>query len=232
MWIFYCDKKIKARALRGFILKVIMFLLLVGLTGQAYSYVDLNLSYTYSVRRIDGVETPSNPEPGGAQTTTTGYSINWAWFMWEYTALELNWSATTQRLVDDRAITVTDSATSTSYTIEEQDSTVVTEVSGVGIRQAFASRKATIVPSLAIGYAQYTTSGLTKFRINVNGTRFVSENAQEKEVFSSSYASFSLRFRMTQLMSLTLAAKTIMPEFDTSQADNNVTYSAGFSWIF
>lgn len=198
----------------------------------SYGYVDLNLSYTYSVRRVEGVETLANPEPGAAQTTVTGYSLNWAWFMWEYTALEINYSSSTQSILDDREITTSDASTGDPVTIKEQDNTVMTEVAGVGIRQAFASRKSRIIPTLAIGYASFTTSGTTRFIIDYNGAEGMVESEQEKEVFSSSYASFSLRFRLTQLMGLTLAARTVMPDFETQQASNNMTYSAGLSWIF
>lgn len=207
---------------------LVLFLLI---SSQAYSYVDFNLGYTYSIKKIDGIVTDTTSEPGSAKATSTGYQVNWAWFMWEYTALELNYSATTQRLLDDRQVSTTD-ANGDPLTIKEQDSTVVTEVSGVGIRQAFADRKASIIPSLAIGYAQYTTSGSTKYTLDINGAIINFENQQDKEVFSSSYVTFSLRFRITQLIGLTLAAKAVMPDFETTEASNNMTYSAGFSWVF
>ena len=210
-------------------MKLIVFILFM--TSHAYSYVDFNLGYTYSIKKIDGVATDENPDPGSAQTTSDGYQVNCAWYMWEYTALELNYSSTTQRLLDDREVTTTD-ADGDPLTIKKQDSTVITQVSGIGIRQAFANRKASIIPSLAIGYAQYTTSGSTKYTIDFNGTLGSFENIQDKEVFSSSYVTFTLRFRITQLIGLTLAAKTVMPEFKTKEASNNMTYSAGFSWVF
>ena len=118
-------------------------------------------------------------------------------------------------------------------TILEIDSTVVTEVAGVGIRQAFAKRKSAIIPSLSLGYAKYTTSGLSRYHLKVDDKEVEPlEIEQDKKVFSSSYATISIRLRITELMGLTLAAKTIMPDFDTSVAGDNVTYSAGFSWIF
>lgn len=204
------------------------FLLFTVFAINAQAYVDLSLSYTHSVRKVEGVETDANPEPGSAQTISNGYTLNWAWYIWEYTALELNYASTTEQLIDDREAVSSDG----SLTIKKIDSTVITQVNGVGIRQAFASRKATIIPSIAIGYAQYTTSGATKYTVDDNGTEEEIEVEKDKEVFSSSYAAFSLRFRFTELMGLTLGAKTIMPDFDTDQASNNVTYSAGFSWVF
>jgi hypothetical protein len=209
--------------------KFLFFTVIVS--SCAYGYVDLNLGYSFSMRKVDGVETDTNPEPGSAQTTTSGYTLNWAWFVWEYTAIELNFSQTTQRLLDDREVSTEDSS-GNPFTIKQQDSTVITQTSGIGIRQAFASRKARIIPTLAIGYAKYVTSGTTKYIFDFDGTELDFEQEQDKEEFSSSYASFSLRFRITQLMGLTISAKTVMPDFETDEAGNNVTYSAGLSWVF
>ncbi len=205
-----------------------LFIFLFFISTNIYGYVDFNLSYTFSERRVNGIETDPNVDPGSARTTSEGYSVNWAWYIWEYTALELNYSSTTERLIDDRGAVSSDG----TFTILEVDSTVLTQVSGVGIRQSFASRKSRIIPSIAIGYAKYTTSGTTKYSLDQSGVEYTFKKEQDKVVYSSSYASFSLRFRITQLMGLTLAAKTVMPDFETSEAQNNVTYSAGFSWMF
>ncbi|MAZ47264.1 MAG: hypothetical protein CME65_01795 [Halobacteriovoraceae bacterium] len=201
---------------------ILLFLMPTAVSG----YVDLNLGYSFSVRQINGVETESNPEPGSAQTRSTGYSANIAWFVWEYTALEFNFSHTTENLIDDRAVT------DGSITILKVDSTVITQVQGFGIRQAFASRKSRIIPSLSIGYAQFTTSGDTVYTLNDGSSEADLTIQQDQEVFSSSYASFSLRFRLTQLMGFTVAAKTVMPDFEVDQAEDNITYTAGLSWIF
>ena len=204
----------------------LLLIIFIMIPWQAYSYVDLNLGYSFSVRQINGVETEANPEPGSAQTRSTGYSANIAWFLWEYTALELNFSHTTENLIDDRS--VSDGA----ITIEKVNSTVVTQTQGVGIRQAFASRKSRIIPTLSIGYAQFTTSGDTTYTLNDGSSEADLTIQQDQEVFSSSYAAFSLRFRLTELMGFTVAAKTVMPDFETDQAGDNITYTAGLSWIF
>ena len=199
---------------------------LLLLPSLAFSYVDLNLGYSFSVRQVDGIATDSNPDPGSAQTKSTGYTANWAWYIWEYTALEFNFSHTTERLIDNRQVS------DGSITIISVDSTVITQVQGVGIRQSFASRKSRIIPSLSIGYAKYTTSGSSTYTLNDGTTEVDLKIQQDQVVFSSSYAAFSLRFKITDLMGLTVSAKTIMPDFETDQAENNVTYSAGLSWIF
>jgi hypothetical protein len=197
---------------------------------NASAYVDLGLNYSFSKRRVEAVETDIDPDPGAAVTTTSGYTVNWAWYLWEYTALELNYSESRQQLLDDREAVTEDG----TLTITNIDSTLVTQVSGVGLRQAFANRKARIIPSISLGYAKYTTSGLSKYVIIDNGTKVEKELEIEKDkvVSSSSYAAVSLRIRFTQFIGLTLGAKTIMPDFDTSEAENNVTYSAGLSYVF
>ena len=206
----------------------VLSLLIILITTNLQAYVDLSLNYTLAKFRVDGVETDANPEPGNATTTSEGYQINWAWFIWEYTALELNYSSTTRELVDTRQ--AIDS--SSGFIITQVNNVTVQEVSGAGIRQAFASRKAKIIPSLAIGYARYTTSGTSTYTIDDNGTEREIEIEEDKEVVSSSYVALSVRFRFTDLMGLTLGARAVAPDFDTEEAQNNLTYTAGFSWLF
>lgn len=208
--------------------KKILFVILILNASAVYSYVDLNLSYSLSKRRIEGTETPTNSEPGSAEITSEGATINWAWYIWKYTALEFNYGQTKENLKDNRRAITED----TSITILQVDSEVTTQIAGVGFRQSFNSRKASIQPSLSIGYAQYSTTGTTRYRIDNNGTEEKIEIVQDKNIFSSGYIAFAVKFKLTELMGLTVSAKTVMPEFDTSEAENNVTYAAGFSWIF
>lgn len=207
-----------------------LIILLSLLSTNVNAYVDLGLFYSFTSRRIQGAEiVGSDEDPGEAITTSTGAGINWAWYMWEYTALELNYSQSTERLVDNRETSTDDD----SVTIQEIDSTVVSVVQGAGIRQSFASRKSTFIPSLSIGYARLTVSGRTKYTLNVNGVGEQNlELERDKETFNSGYATFQLKIRISKLMGLTLSAKTVMPDFDTSQANDNLTYRAGFSWVF
>lgn len=209
-------------------MKSLLILAIMMISSASYSYVDFNLSYSFSMRKVEGVDESGevSDENGSAVTTSNGYGVNIAWYIWEYTALELNYSETTEVLRDDRE------ASSGDITIKELESEVKTKVAGVGLRQSFASRKSRIIPSISLGYAKYTTSGVSRYLLDDNGTERKLEIEQDQQEFSSSYASASLKFRLTKFMGLTLGAKTIMPDFDTSQASNNVTYSAGFSWIF
>ncbi|MCO4753530.1 MAG: hypothetical protein KC478_03565 [Bacteriovoracaceae bacterium] len=194
----------------------------------AQAYVDLSLNYNFSKRKIEGVETSVDTDPGMAVTTTEGWSINWGWFIWEYTALELNYSRTSERLVDDRESSNADG----SFTIKEIDSLVVTEVQGAGLRQSFASRKSLIIPSLSLGYAKLITSGETNYKVDDGSGEEDIPLERDRETSNSGYVAFSLRFRLTKLMGLSLSAKSVMPDFDTTKMEENLLYSAGFSWVF
>lgn len=192
--------------------------------------MDLNLSYTFSRRVVEGVEDATDPDtdPGKAVATSEGVSATWAWYIWEYTALEFNYATSTNRIEDTRETATSDD----SVTIISVDSIQTTNVSGVGLRQSFADRKSVIIPSLSIGYAELKTSCSTTYKLDNNGTEESLKIENDTQTQKSSYATFQLRFRITEFMGFLLAAKTVMPDFETSKAQNNVTYSAGFSWVF
>lgn len=206
-----------------------VFILTGILAESASAYVDLSLNYHYTQRRFDGEEpTDAMPDPGQAVTTTQGWSANWGWYIWEYTALEFNYSQSKERLLDDRETSTDDD----SITIKKVDSLVESEVIGVGLRQSFAHRKSFFIPSIALGYAKLITSGQTNYVLDDSGVEKKLTLERDKEVYNSSYVTVQLRIRFTELVGLSLAAKAVMPDFDTSKGGDNLTYSAGFSWIF
>lgn len=209
-------------------LVVISFLFFI-FQGSAYSYVDLSLSYTQSVQKLDGDKVAdSSEEPGTAKTTSKGYTVNWAWYVWEYTAIELNYAETNERLEDNRKA----ATSSKTITIEKIDSSIVTKTQGIGIQQRFANRKARFIPSIALGYAKYTTSGKVKYDILNGGVKDQIDITRDKVTKNSAYVTMAFKIRFSQFLGLTLSAKSVMPDADTSKAANNLTYSAGMSWVF
>ncbi len=215
-------------------MKKLLFIFISFISFSAQAYVDLSLNYNFTQRKIDGAsQVDQLSDPGQAVTTTEGWSVNWGWYIWAFTALELNYSQSKERLVDDRQ-TGTDND---SLVIKQIDSLVETEVMGIGLRQSFAGRKSLFIPSLAVGYARLTQSGKTSYLIEQDdGAGSATEDEltlnRDKEVFNSSYITASLRIRFTELIGLSLSAKSVMPDFETSKAGDNLTYSAGFSWVF
>lgn len=203
-----------------------IFVLAFGLivSNHVFSYVDLGVNYSYNQQIIDADKNLS----GEAVSVTKTISAYWSWYIWEYTALEFSYSRSDNNMTDNRPIQ-DDSA---SFVIKEVENKVTTEVQGIGLRQSFANRKARFIPSLGLGYARVVERGITHYTVNTGGAdqRLTQEN--EEEVYSSSYMTVSFRIRLTELMGITVGAKTVVPEFDLSDAEKNLTYNAGFSWIF
>ncbi|MCT4641742.1 MAG: hypothetical protein N4A33_05540 [Bacteriovoracaceae bacterium] len=205
---------------------VLLFILSMS---SALCYVDLGVNYSYSKRKVDGVEVNGSMN-GQAVSESATISANWAWYIWSYTALEFNYSKTKGQIVDTRQIEITDG--SDTFTIKKSVTKTQTEVKGVGIRQSFAKKTAKIVPSLAIGYAVLTTSAQRELLVQIGSSQISSPDEIPEESTASSYATFSLRFQFTKLMGITLGAKAVMPDMEFEEAKNNMTYSAGLSWIF
>ena len=210
-------------------MRLVLFLFIIYF--QAEAIVDLNISFTSSVQKVDGIESPGSTEdPGEAVATTEGFNVILAWYVFTYTAVELNYSQNTERLEDDRVSST--GGSSGTISVNKIESVVRTKVQGIGLRQALASRKSRIIPSIAVGYAQLTTTGETTYTLSDSGVTDELTILSDEETQNSGYVSFVLRFRITELMGLTLMARSVMPDFDSSQADQNLFYSAGISWIF
>lgn len=191
---------------------------------NAYSYVDLNLNYSYNQQIIDG-----NVSGGGeALSVTKTLMGSWSWYLWEYTAIEFTYSRTDNNVKDTRPI----QDSGGTFLIKKVESNVITDVMGVGIRQSFANRKSRLIPSLGLGFARVVERGNTIYTVNTGGADQSLEQKNDEESFNSSYLTLSLRIRLTELMGINLGARTVVPDFDTSKASKNMTYHAGFSWIF
>lgn len=206
-------------------MKKLIFLFIFSF--NSYSYVDLGVNYSFSRSVIDGVGIEEDKNQKATSTTET-LTFNWAWFIWEYTAVELNYSKSSRRLVDDREYATDDS----TIKVIKQDSVFYTEVAGIGIKQSFANRKSFFIPSISIGYAKMVTSGERNYLFKIGTDEKPASDKTDKEEFNSSYVGASLRFRLTKLIGITLSARSVMPDFETDKLENNLTYSAGFSWVF
>jgi hypothetical protein len=198
--------------------------------STAHAYVDLQVGFSFSTRRVEALDAGGDIDKDGGEALATnrGFNVNWAWYLWEYTALEFNYSESEQRVEDDRVASSSDGST----VFNNIDSLIKTKTEGIGIRQTFATRKSRFIPSLAIGYARYTTTGQTKYNFTRAGVDDEITIDREGEVVNSSYATVSLAIRIIKRMRLTLSARSIVPGVEIDQADKNITYSGGLSWIF
>lgn len=198
------------------------FLWMMVLSISAHAYVDLSIQYSISNREAIN---DTNTE-GELTTESKTISATWAWYIWEYTALEFNYSKSEESQLNTRSFT------DGTVTFNRIKSVTITEVKGAGLRLSFAKRRAFIVPSLSAGYALLTTSGDIEYDYEVSGTQRSLTNPVEEETSSSSYVTAGLRINFSKYMGLSITGKSVMEDFKFSEADKNITYLAGLSWIF
>lgn len=196
-------------------LKNLILILLLSYTHFSYAgFVDFSANYWYS-EQLSGVE-----DENKIISQTIG--VNWAWYIWSTTAIELNYSQNIYE--DDFNTDLTDGAD----TINRIYKRTTTRVYGIGIRQALAGRKATVIPSIFIGTATQKILEQQTYVINNSVSKLEPDEIEQ----NSGQISVALRIRITELMGLRFSARSVFPDFDTSKIRNNVTYSAGLSWVF
>jgi hypothetical protein len=193
--------------------------------NNVFSYVDLGLNYGYS-KQILGEDEKNI----SISESTSG---SWAWYLWEYTAIELNYTVINETLTDlhEQVVQLNES---NKVIITETTNKIRTTVQGAGIRQALASRKAFLVPMISFGTAKQISQGTSfyKYRVNEETEEYEVENERDAIVVDSGFVSLMLRFTLTQNFGITLSGKTVFPAEDTSKAKNNISYQAGLSWVF
>lgn len=196
-------------------LKTLGLILLLSLSNISQAaFVDFSANYWYS-EQLHGIE-----DENKIVSQTVG--VNWAWYIWSVTAIELNYSQTINE--DDYNTDLTDG----SDTINRIYKRTINQVYGIGLRQALAGRNSMIIPSIFIGIAKQTSKEETTYVIN--GASLIDDPEEIEQ--ESGQISVALRIRVTELMGFRLSARSVFPDFDTSKIRNNVTYSAGLSWVF
>lgn len=159
------------------------------------------------------------------KATTIGGAV--AIYLFNLTAIEFNYSQTETVTSENNTLTI-----DSTYDLIGQQNNVLVYSYGVGIRQAFASRKARFRPSMSLGYARQFTRDTTQatFRNNTTGNTFIINDDVTKLRDDSVFGSFNLELRLTQTISLRGSVRTIFKAFDFDRARDNVQYTAGFSW--
>lgn len=158
--------------------------------------------------------------------TDRTYSGNVAFYFWNLTAIEFNYSHSDNIITNNENRLI-----DTNLTITSQQDRLNTEVYGVGIRQALATRESFIQPMISIGYAQKITVGEIDYNLNDNGEERSVEFDLEKSRTDSVFAAFSLKFRLTKTMTLDGTVSSVFKWFETNEAKDNVKYLVGFSWF-
>lgn len=200
-----------------------MKLLLLVLSLNAYAYVDLSLQFSQTKR--ESITTDASQSDFNVSSRTLG--IVWAWYIWEYTALEFNYSQSKEVQTNNR-----DQVIDPTLTINQTVTTTETEVKGVGLKLNLAKRQAFVIPSVSAGYALLTTGGEASYEYTLSGTPTSVSYDIKEETSSSSYLTAGLRFNFSKFFGVNISARSIMEDFELSQYDKNIIYLAGLSWVF
>lgn len=158
------------------------------------------------------------------------YSGSIAMYLFERTALELNYSYSDTITDEHQSIPIT----GTNVNIVGMVNTVETTVYGIGIRQLFADRKAFLRPLLSLGYAKQFTEDYTDITIQNDGGGPITllRSDESKYQNDSVFASFSLELRLARFLALRGSVHTVFPAFEFDKIRDYQRYTAGFTWIF
>ena len=185
------------------------------------TYFDLGLNYGYQ-RQVYGARRE-------AKFTSETYSGTLAWYIFTYTALEVNYSYTQQDIVDS-----THNQLDADLELISSYQRVVSQVYGGGIRQMLAPRGFFVVPMVSVGYAKQFQQTSEQYILKTTSTAEIREVifVTPKHVIDSAYATFALQFNLTQTLKVTGSVTTVFKWFETDKAKDNVRYLAGISWLF
>lgn len=161
--------------------------------------------------------------------TERTYSGSLAMYLFETTALEVNYSYSTSITDEHNTIAVT----GTTINIIGMVNTVESEVFGLGVRQLLASRKSIIRPLISMGYAKQFVVDYTDITIqDSTGTTSLLRTSTSRSKSDSVFASFSLELRIMKHMALRGSVQTVFPAFEFDKMKDYQKYTAGFTWMF
>lgn len=205
------------------------FLLVIGLmiifSNDAFALIEIGGSVGYD-RQVYGATRQNN-------LTSRTYSGSLAVYLWEFTAIELNAARTDETNTSNDITSVLDSnGAASGVSVSKQLNIIKTEVYGIGIRQALASRKARIRPMISFGYARQFIKDRTDFTFQDDATltQVISAGQEAKTREDSVFATITLQFVLLRGLSLNASVKTVFPAFEFDQAKDDMKYLVGFSW--
>ena len=200
--------------------KIVVFTLLIVPLGNLSALVEFGGSYSYQKQRFG--ESRQNSIIGKT------YQGSLAIYLFNLTAIELNYSESEDTAQQNDTIPIT----STTISVTQSSNIVKTTVYGIGIRQALASRKAFLVPTISFGYAKmFVTDGTDyTFVDSTDGSTFFYRADRQRRGDESVFAEFALQLRLTRRFSLKGSVKTVYPAFKGGMARDNMKYLAGFTW--
>jgi hypothetical protein len=196
-------------------------LLALLFTGQAHALMELSGSFSYD-KTVYGDQRQN-------KITNRTWAGGVAIFLFNSTALELNYSNSEEETIENEVIPLS----GFNVSVVGTQQTVQNEVFGVGLRQVLGHRKARIVPSISLGYAkQFITSWSdATYRDDSTLAELTTTSDPTKSRTDSVFGTFTVKLNLTQRLSLTGSVNTLFKAFETDQARDNLKYRVGFSWV-
>jgi len=188
--------------------------------AKAVTELDFNFAYDKSVFGADRQN----------KSTSRTYGGSIAFYFFEMTAIEFNYS----EKEDETIVNHDTSNISSGLVIDSDSQTITSQTYGVGIRQALASRKSFLVPSISFGWArQKFQSSATAIIVDKATSASTTYNSGvSRAEYDSVFGSFALKIQLTKFMSLKGSVKTAFKAFEWNEAKDQLSYAAGLSWIF
>ncbi len=161
--------------------------------------------------------------------TTRTYSGQIAWYLLANTGLELNYSSSTDLVLQNENMVIAP----TNDVLKEITNQVATKVYGIGFRQMLLPRGSIITPLLSVGYGRQITeerfqyivySYLLDETLTINVRR-------PPQTINSVFATFSLQIPLTSFLALKGSVSTIFPAFEYNSAKNNLKYLVGLTCL-
>ena len=193
-------------------------IVLIFISQFSFAITELSGNFGYD-RQVFGSDRQN-------KLTSTNYGGNIAFYFWGLTALEFNYYQNNETIEDNDRRQL-----DTNFAVLQQKDRVLSEVFGIGIRQAFASRKAFLQPVISIGYAKQFVNNSVEYTTDESGVIGTEKFQVEKSRQDSVFATFSVRIKITKSLTLNGSVRTVFKYDEMDEARDNVKYLAGFSWF-
>ncbi len=190
------------------------------ISSFAWGAVEIGGNFGYD-RQIYG-------EDRASKVVSRTYSGFWAWYLFSATAIELNYTQN-ENITTQNAKYIDNDGDTVYISLQEK---VLSNVYGIGIRQGLSGNKARIQPMISLGYAKQFVRSSTNTTYSLNGVSAYYYEKDPSQRSDNVFAAFILKLYLSKRFSLNGSVKTVFRAFEFDEAEYNLKYLAGFSWIF
>ena len=181
----------------NFKLILLFFILIFSL--KTYAIVEVGFDFGYS-KQVYGTQRQNS-------TRDRSYAGSFALYLFDLTAIELNYSYSNEITIENPYVLLS----GTDFALVSMQTTVRTEIFGVGLRQSFAGKKSRLKPIISLGYAKQFVRGLSTFTLKdlTNNIHTTYDNGGSYKRIDSVFATFSLQLRLVGAFFIKGSVKTV-----------------------